>query len=159
MLVYTLCNKSCTFSHLTQVFKCPRIHRPFNYPPQTRVRTTTVYTAIFKKMNKNSSGRASDKTPTTPETDMKSIKVKYISSPVMVEAKDASQFKEIVQHFTGQTPIQTSYGVYSNPTTPATTTTGEATRAHFSYEPSNKKPQALIDSFSWEDIAEWNSYR
>ncbi|KAI3721698.1 hypothetical protein L2E82_32716 [Cichorium intybus] len=110
-------------------------------------------------MNKSSGGRPAGKSPTTPESDTKGIKVKYISSPVMVEAKDASQFKEIVQHFTGRTPLETSFTMYSNPTSTTTNPTGEATCSWFSYGPSNTKPGVGIDSCSWEEIAEWNQYR
>ncbi|KAL4576677.1 hypothetical protein LXL04_012775 [Taraxacum kok-saghyz] len=117
-------------------------------------------------MNKSNGCRAAGRSPTTPETDTKGIKVKYISSPVMVEAKDASQFKKIVQHFTGQTPMERGFGIYSSPTTTTTTaaavnttTAGEATFGYYSYGLSDTKPQAVVDSCSWEEIAEWNRYR
>ncbi|KAI3799581.1 hypothetical protein L1987_34880 [Smallanthus sonchifolius] len=115
-------------------------------------------------MGKNS--RAAGKNP-TPEANDKSVKVKYISSPVMVEAKNPSQFKEIVQHFTGQNPNETTYSMYSNPTTiaattttTASTTTTEAACQFFAYAPTNMNTQqGGIDGYSWEELAEWNRYR
>lgn len=109
--------------------------------------------STVKTMNKSNGGRAVGKNP-KPKANDKCIKVKYISSPVMVEAKNASQFKEIVQHFTGQTPQEANISMYSNQTTTAAaTTTREST-----YEAKNTSPQVGIDSYSWGEIAEWNQY-
>ncbi|KAI3748476.1 hypothetical protein L6452_11563 [Arctium lappa] len=108
-------------------------------------------------MGKSSGRVAAGKNPAADYD--KSIKVKYISSPVMVEAKDASQFKEIVQHLTGQTP---NFGVYSHPATTAAATTAAAaaTEANtYRYGHSNTSPQVGIDSYSWEELAEWNRNR
>ncbi|KAF5770486.1 putative sigma factor binding protein [Helianthus annuus] len=118
-------------------------------------------------MNKNNGGRAAGKNP-TPEASDKSVKVKYISSPVLVEAKNPSQFKEIVQHFTGHNANETAYSMYSNPTTmaAATTTIGSANTnttqgadQYFAYGTTHMNPQAGIDGYSWEEIAEWNRNR
>lgn len=103
-------------------------------------------------------GKSSGKNPTPQAADDKSIKVKYISSPIMVEAKDASQFKQIVQHLTGQTP---NFGVYSHPPTTTTATTtaaaAAATEANtYNYGYSHTSQQVRIDSYSWEELAEWN---
>ncbi|KAJ9540321.1 hypothetical protein OSB04_026827 [Centaurea solstitialis] len=110
-----------------------------------------------------SSGRVSasnNPRPQAASNDNKSIKVKYISSPVMVEAKDASQFKEIVQHLTGQTPNFGSYSRPSTTTTTTTTTAAAATQANtYSYGHLHTSPQAGIDSYSWEELAEWNRNR
>nr|GEW83285.1 sigma factor binding protein 1, chloroplastic [Tanacetum cinerariifolium]GEX55956.1 sigma factor binding protein 1, chloroplastic [Tanacetum cinerariifolium] len=112
-------------------------------------------------MSKSNSGsRAVGKNPTR-EADDKSIKVKYISSPVLVEAKNASQFKEIVQHYTGQNPNEKSCSsVYSNPRvtkTDTATTTKEANSQFIAT--TNMDPEVGIDSFSWEEIEEWNQYQ
>ncbi|PWA89457.1 hypothetical protein CTI12_AA111580 [Artemisia annua] len=109
----------------------------------------------------NSGNRAAGKNP-TQEADDKSIKVKYISSPVLVEAKNASQFKEIVQHYTGQNPNEKSFStsVYSSPpitTTDTVTTTKEANSQFIAT--TNMDPEVGIDSFSWEEIAKWNRYQ
>ncbi|CAI9091438.1 OLC1v1026473C1 [Oldenlandia corymbosa var. corymbosa] len=40
-----------------------------------------------------------------PKQSKEPLKVKYISSPVMVNAKNASEFKAIVQELTGKDPI------------------------------------------------------
>ncbi|PWA79023.1 hypothetical protein CTI12_AA208820 [Artemisia annua] len=68
------------------------------------------------------------------------IKVKHISSPVLVEAKDASHFKQIVQHFTGQTPKHH-------------TSTPQPDTQFFSqnYNPSNSSnPKTDIYGYSWK---------
>lgn len=67
---------------------------------------------------------------------MNIIKVKHISSPVMLEAKDAFQFKQIVQHFTGQTSNPTS----TRPDTMITTT--------------SSNPQNDLYNRSWKEIAD-----
>ena len=105
-------------------------------------------------MGKSSDRVAAGNKPTQQAADDKSIKVKYISSPVMVEAKDASQFKEIVQHLTGQTP---NFGNYSQPSTTTTTTATAVKEANtYSYGHSHTSTQVGIDSYSWEELAEWN---
>ncbi|KVH87852.1 hypothetical protein Ccrd_024836, partial [Cynara cardunculus var. scolymus] len=87
-------------------------------------------------------------------------KVKYICCPVMVEAKDASQFKEIVQHLTDQTP---NFRVYSHLATAVAATAAAATAATekniYSYGHSHASPQVRIDSYSWKELAEWNRNR
>ncbi|KAI3734569.1 hypothetical protein L6452_14040 [Arctium lappa] len=91
---------------------------------------------------------------TTTKGEEKGIKVKHISSPVMVEAKDPSEFKQIVQRFTGQTPKQANF-------TTTTTTTVEPDSQAFSssYKPSRStNPQTEIYSWSWKEIADRHSH-
>ncbi|KAK1409735.1 hypothetical protein QVD17_36264 [Tagetes erecta] len=119
-------------------------------------------------MNRNDGGRAAGKNQTR-QTDDKSVKVKYISSPVMMEAKNPSQFKEIVQHFTGHNPNETTYDMYYPNYSTATTTTTTASAATtnttselFAYGDThytNNVTQVGIDGYSWEEIAEWNRNR
>ncbi|KVH98791.1 hypothetical protein Ccrd_022979, partial [Cynara cardunculus var. scolymus] len=61
---------------------------------------------------------------------------------------DASQFKEIFQHLTGQTP---NFRVYSHPATSAATAATEANI--YCYGHSHASPQVGIDSYSWEELA------
>ncbi|KAD7479856.1 hypothetical protein R6Q59_008693 [Mikania micrantha] len=118
-------------------------------------------------MRKNNGGRVATGKNTTPEANDKSIKVKYISSPVMMEAKNPTQFKQIVQHFTGQTTNETTHNMYSNPTTIAPTatvtanmTTTEAACQFYAYGATDMNAsQVGIDGYSWEEIAEWNRNR
>lgn len=107
-------------------------------------------------MSKNKGDRAA--TGKNPTQDDNCIKVKYISSPVMVEAKNPSEFKEIVQHFTGQTTKESNFNNYSNPTTTTAATTTAATTTADTTTIYNTNPQAGIDGYSWEEIAAWNQH-
>ncbi|OIS97983.1 hypothetical protein A4A49_51720 [Nicotiana attenuata] len=60
-----------------------------------RISSTTVLSVFDQPIN-SSKGRSEP------------IKVKYIDSPVMVNAKNATEFRTIVQQLTGKTPASSS---------------------------------------------------
>lgn len=55
-------------------------------------------------------GINSNKQNPTGKSSKEPIKVKYISSPVLVNAKNASEFRSIVQELTGKDPPQDDGG-------------------------------------------------
>ncbi|XVF31055.1 hypothetical protein REPUB_Repub16aG0112400 [Reevesia pubescens] len=65
------------------------------------------------------------------------IKVKYISSPMMVKASNAAEFRAIVQELTGQYS-----DIGGDPSNVPTTTTDEANQVYF---PIQVDPPAKID--------------
>lgn len=77
-----------------------------------------------------------------PNQRREPIKVKYIDSPVMVNAKNATEFRNIVQQLTGKTPQKMSSG--------GTTIECSSVKAHSNSNSNSKN----VDELLWKELSQ-----
>ncbi|KAG5608771.1 hypothetical protein H5410_020052 [Solanum commersonii] len=78
-----------------------------------------------------------------PNQRREPIKVKYIDSPVMVNAKNATEFRNIVQQLTGKTPQKMSSG--------GTPIECSSVKAHSNSNNNNNKN---VDELLWKELSQ-----
>lgn len=86
------------------------------------------------------------------------LKVKYISSPVMVNAKSAAEFKAIVQELTGKDSNDDSHHHRSPEYAGSRATTNEYSQGPFIYGGTNAKLGDGADQFQGSSVMESNVY-